>query len=366
MGLVACQPDFPHGATIQTAVEGDGVRLTWSPGRAEADRTLVSYRIDVDGAEVSRIDAADTSCVLTGLAEGEQHAVEVTVYDSSGEWSGDSGFVKSLGASVVGPAGSTAGDVRCEVVEPPAVADLSVVLSQPAPGAGTLLITGQVAPIDYVLTVTNAGNAASGEVVITNPIPAGTSLVADSPSCGTAIGCSVESADGAVQWTLPDVPAATAVTVGFSVAMDPEIGSITTITSQASYTDQTGSGCETDCTTNAVTNPAERWAWIDSPVGDWAATIPLNVVFFTGIHHFRAVPKPTNDPAAAITYDWNCIPDYLCHIQYAYDDKVAFEFVWDEYENTDLVIVLTATATQGDRQATRTAYQYFRLIESGH
>lgn len=359
-GLAACRPHFPDDATLTTAAEGDGVRISWPAASTDADTPLTSYRIDVDGAEVARLAPSETSCVLTGLTAAADHAVEVTAYDAAGQWSRESAFTAAVVGTATGPAGSS-GDpeapIACEVLAPSA--DVSVVLSQPSPGAGTTLISGQVAPVTYELTVTNTDGAASGEVVVTNPIPAGTTLVADSPSCGTATGCSVTSDAGEVQWTLSDVPAATALTVGFSVTMNPDIGAIDTISSHAAYT---GPDCElTGCTTNTVTNPAEPWAWLEDHL---IAFIPGNVVFFTGIHTFRANPQRTNDPAATITYDFRCIPDYLCPIQRIDGDQVTFEFIWDEFENTDLLKGMIVTATQGDRQIQRTLWSYFRLIQS--
>lgn len=361
-GLAACRPAFPYGSTLTTATEGNGVRISWPGASTDADTALASYRIDVDGAEVARLAPSEQSCVLSGLTAGTDHAVEVTAYDAGGLWSKESAFTAAVVGTVTGPVGSTGGPdspINCEVVAPRA--DVSVVLSQPSPGADTKLISGQVAPVTYELAVTNAGSAASGEVVVTNPIPAGTTLVVDSPSCGTATGCSVAAVDDAVEWTLSDVPTATTVTLTFSVTMNPDIGTIRTIISQATYTDQSRPGCDpTDCTTNPVTNPAEPWAWVGTEPG----FIPGNVVFFSGINHFRAIPQLTNDPAATITYRYVCIPDYLCQILHAEGDQVTFNFIYDEFENTDLYKRVFATATQGDRQMERDFLRYFRLIDS--
>lgn len=359
-GLAACRPHFPDGATLTITAEGDAVRISWPAAFTDADTPLASYRIDVDGEEVGRLAPVETSCVLSGLTAGADHAVEVTAYDSASLWSKESTSTAAVVGTATGPVGSTGGpasEIRCQGAV--TVADVSVVLSQPSPGAGTTLISGQVAPVTYELIVTNAGGTASGEVVVTNPIPAGTTLVTDSASCGTATGCSVTADAETVEWTLTDVPADTTVTVGFSVSMNPDIGAIDTITSRATHT---GPGCHpTACTTDPVTNPAEPWAWLeDPPVG----FIPTNVVFFSGIHTFRAIPQLTNDPAATITYDFWCIPDYLCPIQHIEGDQVTFEFIYDEYENTDLLKAVTATATQGDRQIERARWSYFRLIES--
>ena len=90
-GLVACRPTFPDGATLMIATEGDGVRISWPAAQTDADKPLASYRIDVDGAEVARLAPVETSCLLSGLTATVDYALEVTAYDSAGQWSGDSG-----------------------------------------------------------------------------------------------------------------------------------------------------------------------------------------------------------------------------------------------------------------------------------
>ena len=111
-----------------------------------------------------------------------------------------------------------------------------------------------------------------------------------------------------------------------------------------------------------MSNPAEPWAWLDADTR--TPVTPGNVVFFSGINTFQAHPKATNDPAATVTYQWSCMPDYLCIALEPEGNQHPYDFVWDEFENTDFVMFVEATATQGDRTLQLMSLNYFRLINS--
>ena len=55
---------------------------------------------------------------------------------------------------------------------------ITVTKSEPTPGAGVTVTSGQATPITYQLAVTNSGGTASGPVTVTDAIPAGTTYVA--------------------------------------------------------------------------------------------------------------------------------------------------------------------------------------------
>ena len=84
--LSACQPRFPAGGTLEVTSEGAGLRLSWPAASADADKQISTYRVDVDGVEVARLEAWATTCLLGGLAPGSSHQVSVTAYDSAGQW----------------------------------------------------------------------------------------------------------------------------------------------------------------------------------------------------------------------------------------------------------------------------------------
>jgi uncharacterized repeat protein (TIGR01451 family) len=360
-GLASCNPNFPEGSELTAVPDGGGVRIAWDAVSVDEGRTVESYRIDVDGVEVRRTDASMSSCVLSGLAAGVDHDVVVTAYDSEGAWSNDSGFTKSLTATVTGPAGSAASEIRCD-------GTVSVEVSQPSPGAGTKVIGGQVAPVTYEWTVTNGHDAASEEVTVSNPVPAGTTLVAGSPTCGDANACSVEVVAGAVEWTLSELPAASSVSVSFAVTVNPELGSLTTVTNQAGFTVAGSPVCgDQPCATNSVLNPAEPWKWIDAkPV----AISPRNSIFYAGRNTFEPVLRPsadvgtlTNDPAATVDLQWSCSPSDLCLIEHTRGKNTMFNLVWDDVENQVWVMYLSATARQGDRTLFSYDTMWFNLDE---
>lgn len=113
MVVVGCGPTFPTGATLTVVGRYDLVNIRWPAATdGDAGQTVESYRIDVDGVEVSRVWAPTRSCVLEGLSPGN-HVVAVTAYDDAGEWSGGySNDVGRLGATVSAPSPSP-GTVRC-------------------------------------------------------------------------------------------------------------------------------------------------------------------------------------------------------------------------------------------------------------
>ena len=136
-------------------------------------------------------------------------------------------------------------------------ASISVVKSEPTPGAGVTVTSGQAAPITYQLAVTNSGGTASGAVTVTDAIPAGTTYMAASASCGTTPSCSVNFASGTVTWTLTAVAPLTTNNLTFQVTVNAGDANGSTISNQGSFTDVNTPGCgnAATCATNTVTNP---------------------------------------------------------------------------------------------------------------
>ena len=113
LGLVACVPTFSSGSTLTTAALGPLVTLSW-PQATEPDdnQEVATYRVDVNGVEVARVPAAQTSCVLTGLDPSTSYALSVTAYDTNNEWSGDDQTNGRVAATYVTPASGGAGAVK--------------------------------------------------------------------------------------------------------------------------------------------------------------------------------------------------------------------------------------------------------------
>ena len=239
----------------------------------------------------------------------------------------------------------------------PLPASIDVVLSQPSPGDGTTLISGQVAPVEYLLTVENSGDAPSGQVVVTDRVDAPTTLVEQSASCGTTPNCTVEVTGSDIAWTIDEVAPRTTHALTFAASVDQELHRITSVSNTAAFTNVGTPGCVTaTCTTARVTNPTEEFAITRGWVSPW------NSVYWIGVNHFTANGWSTNDPAAEITYKWDCSPRHSCErLTDAYGRQVSFEFHWDDVENENWLLVLQATATQGERTLTETYLLPFRL-----
>ena len=94
-------------------------------------------------------------------------------------------------------------------------------------------------------------------MTVTDAIPAGTTYVAASASCGTTPSCSVSVALGTVTWTLTSVAALSTNNLTFQVTVNAGDANGSTISNQGSFTDVMTPGCgnAATCVTNTVTNP---------------------------------------------------------------------------------------------------------------
>ena len=111
--------------------------------------------------------------------------------------------------------------------------------------------------LTYTLAVSNAGTGASGTVVITDPMPGGTSYVDGSASCGSVPNCAVTNT-GPVTFTLSSVAAGAS---GLVLTFRTTVATTATgdVTNTATYSDLggcTGASCSTNTVRNPISNPA--------------------------------------------------------------------------------------------------------------
>ena len=196
---------------------------------------------------------------LTSVAPLSSNNLTFQVTVNAGDANGSTISNQGSFTDVMTPGCGNAATCVTNTVTNPVItpASISVVKSEPAPGAGVTVTSGQAAPITYQLAITNSGGTASGAVTVTDAIPAGTTYVAASASCGTTPSCSVNFASGTVTWTLTSVAALTTGNVTFQATVNTNDANNSTISNHASFTDVMTPGCGTaaTCVTNTVTNP---------------------------------------------------------------------------------------------------------------
>ncbi|MBX3314924.1 MAG: CAP domain-containing protein [Actinobacteria bacterium] len=148
--LAACNPRFEDGASLQVTAASGGILLQW-PAAVEYDegQTIAQYRIDVDGAEVARLGGTARSCQLTKVAAGT-HTVQVTAYDSNGDWSGTVVPAGTLSATVSGPtldaSDATPGCVASGATDPTAIAAAWTTINATLPAHGSTANTSNCTP----------------------------------------------------------------------------------------------------------------------------------------------------------------------------------------------------------------------------
>jgi uncharacterized repeat protein (TIGR01451 family) len=150
-------------------------------------------------------------------------------------------------------AGPTTGTCLTNQISNPVVAPIiNVVKSEPTPGNGVAVTAGN--EFLYHLELTNTGGADATNVVVNDPIPAGTIYVAGSATPP----CALASTGDAVTCTLPDVLAGADDVFGFDVIVNAD--AFGRISNQAAFTDVNTPNCTPGqtpgtCLTNTMSNP---------------------------------------------------------------------------------------------------------------
>ena len=162
----------------------------------------------------------------------------------------DTGDVVNTAAITTGPCN---GDNTCTSTVTNPVPVLSVVKSS-NPASGSTVALGST--VTYSLVMTDTGTAPATGITMTDGVPAGTTYVASSATCGGVTGCSVTESGGTVTWTgLAVQPGTTnAVTVSFQVTVNSSDTNGEVIPNFAVFTNVGTPGCTTaTCDTNTVT-----------------------------------------------------------------------------------------------------------------
>ena len=177
-------------------------------------------------------------------------------------------------ATITGP-GCTTGCSTNHTDNP--VAAFGVVKSA-NPASGTTVVPGQT--IGYTLAASNTGNAATGTEIVTDLVPANTTYVPSSASCGTVPNCtaSYSSATNTVTFTLTSVAAMTSgLALTFNVTVNA--GATTTIDNVATFT---GAGCTSGCSTNHTDNPVAAFGVVKSAnPASGTTVVPGQVIGYT-------------------------------------------------------------------------------------
>lgn len=135
LGLTACAPRFPDGASLTFDRRAAAITVSW-PHAVELDdgQVVAAYDVTIDGGAPISIEPGRNGCNLVGLATGT-HAIAVTARDDAGEVSGKViGSIDVVAPGLPGPSGS-----NCQT-GPEAPGAPTAVVAQPV-SAGTASLT---------------------------------------------------------------------------------------------------------------------------------------------------------------------------------------------------------------------------------
>ncbi len=234
-----------------TVTDGIPVGTTYVAGSASCGVTPIC---------TASFGSGTVTWTLTSVAPSSTNNLTFQVTVNAGDANGSTISNQGNFTDVNTPGCANAATCATNTVSNPVVtaASISVVKSEPTPGAGVTVTAGQSAPITYNLKVSNTGATASGAGTVTDAIPAGTTYVASSATCGSTPNCSANEASGTVTWTITSVAALSGpLTLSFQVTVDSTDADGSTITNQGSFTNVNTPGCgnAATCATNAITNP---------------------------------------------------------------------------------------------------------------
>ena len=265
----------PSGpVTLPNASISDSAQLSGfhSPltqdGTAAGTADTVTFKLYGPSSAASCVTAINTQTVNID-SSGAASTAAVPVTAAGNYW---------WTATYNGDLNNNTADSRCGVEEsvvrssppppppPPPVTNPILTASKtstPAPGSTVSL--GQT--VTYGLSLANAGNAVASAVTMTDTVPAGTTYVPGSASCGSITACVASFAAGVVTWTGIDVPAMSGSTPGtagpltFEVTVNSDDTNGQVIPNFGIFTNEntpscTGSSCPTNTVQLTVAIPA--------------------------------------------------------------------------------------------------------------
>jgi len=211
---------------------------------------------------------------LAGSQQVSVHVTSATAFASCGTYPNTA----SVSAVNNGPTTAQAStSVACPAL---------TVVKSADPVSGSTVARGST--ITYTLTLSNAGSGSASGVTVTDAVPAGTSYVAGSASCGSISGCVASESNGTLTWSGISVgPGSGTAAVTFQVTVDPGDANAQVITNVAQFSNEGTPGCSTPtCSTNETTHNVQ--------------TIAVSINVAKNTPKPKPKPKPTPKPRPVV------------------------------------------------------------------
>ncbi|MDA8309397.1 MAG: hypothetical protein M0Z46_02070 [Actinomycetota bacterium] len=225
-----------------------------APGTATISDPLPT-NVTLSGTPACATVAAGDTCAVTATGSTLTMTVDLAAGDSA-KADFDAVVSASDTASVTNTATITQGactaDACTSSVTNPVVV-LSVAKSSTPPSGS---VVSHTARLTYTLTATDSGTAPTTPLTLRDTVPAGTTYVAGSATCGGQPGCSVTEATGTITWSGVVVQPGTANALSLSFAVIVERTDTTgeKIANTATFSNDGTSTCTTSrCATDTVT-----------------------------------------------------------------------------------------------------------------
>jgi uncharacterized repeat protein (TIGR01451 family)/fimbrial isopeptide formation D2 family protein len=150
------------------------------------------------------------------------------------------------------------GDGDCYTFNVSGPAPTLTVTKSDTPGNGVAVNAGQTITYDLAASDPSVSSTPTGAVTVTDTIPAGTTYVPKSATCGGLTGCTAQydSTNNKVTFSWPGLSSGGSANLSFKVTVNAGLAGGTDINNTASYTNVASTcGAAATCTTNEVTNP---------------------------------------------------------------------------------------------------------------
>lgn len=231
-GTLTIYAKVPRDATYVAGSGTCGSVPDCTESESSTNPDVVPFTVTFDLSSV----AAGTSAILSYEVATREGALFQTLGELA-HWSGD-GCAKSS---------CTTNRVLIPVLPVP------VQLSS-SPGNGASVPTGKT--VTYTLTVHNDLDVAQDNVVVTDPVPNGTSYVSGSATCLQTAGCTASQSDGVVTYTIASVPpdAGNSVKVRYSATVTSNSAPVTNTGAWTGDLCDSATACATNSVRQAVSN----------------------------------------------------------------------------------------------------------------